>query len=543
MTGTYNLELDDTVDGLVIPDPDTPAGEAMAWWVERVRHHLYVGARDALPSPAATRVLRDRDLIAETPGEWAFAVRTPHIDPDTALRRNAWGLVAVATQRYAPAMIDRLSAVRLLIGDERIQSPIHVRHAANASIYTLRVTDAHVIELRPDADIRDSAASEHTTVTVGTTPPVTLNVMEAAPLLTTLTVGDLRADLDAVVVWLRTLVVGRVPLEQALALNTRTVLLKRMGDLARDAGNARLAHTIDEVVGGQTNARITRANTGVGRQFVVPKYISASPSASTPWLERHRVRLNRALEEVSTLVAKSERTMTRFDAERIVATARAAKIEDTYHSTTIEGYRITREEVMAVIEGKRYAGRSPEETERLMALQGYGRAFEFTLTRIREAQPPLERPLLAESLILDLYLELWSPSIDAGIIEARREWRNQHVNIRDSDHVPPAAEKLRGLMTQFVTHMNDAGVGPLTRAIVGHWNFVHLHPFRDGNGRVARLLMNYLLSSAGLPWTTIRADDRQKYFSALEQAHVFENIVPFAQFASAAVERSYTERG
>lgn len=50
--------------------------------------------KEELPSGAATRVLRGRDLIAETPGAWAFAVRTPHTDAQAALRRNAWGLVA-----------------------------------------------------------------------------------------------------------------------------------------------------------------------------------------------------------------------------------------------------------------------------------------------------------------------------------------------------------------------------------------------------------------------------------------------------------------
>lgn len=123
-----------------------------------------------------------------------------------------------------------------------------------------------------------------------------------------------------------------------------------------------------------------------------------------------------------------------------------------------------------------------------------------------------------------------------------RDWRNHAVQINSSDHVLPAWEKLRGLMTQFVTQLNDADVGPLARAVVAHWGFVHLHPFKDGNGRVARLTMNYLLGAAGLPWTTIRAEERARYFAALERAHVHEDIVPFAEFIAGAVERSVAER-
>lgn len=347
--------------------------------------------------------------------------------------------------------------------------------------------------------------------------------------------------MDTIVVWLRTLFLGRTALERAFALNPRALLMRRMGDLARDAGNVRLADTIDEVVHAQSRARITRSNTGVGQRFVVPPYVADRPAAATPWLERHRVRLARAIETVSTLLETRDAAMPRLEATEILTVARAAKAEDTYHSTTIEGYRITREEVQAVIAGKSYQGRSPADTERLMALKGYAQAFDWTLVRIRDAKPPVPRPQLTEAFILDLFVELWAPSVDAGVVTAPelRDWRNHAVQINGSDHVPAAWEKLRGLMTQFVTQLNEADVGPLTRAVVGHWAFVHLHPFKDGNGRVSRLLMNYLLGSAGLPWTTIRAEERPQYFAALERAHIHEDIAPFAEFIASAVDRAY----
>ena len=50
--------------------------------------------------------------------------------------------------------------------------------------------------------------------------------------------------------------------------------------------------------------------------------------------------------------------------------------------------------------------------------------------------------------------------------------------------------------------------------------------------------MNYLLGAAGLPWATIRAEERARYFAALERAHVHEDIVPFGEFIAGAVERS-----
>lgn len=60
----------------------------------------------------------------------------------------------------------------------------------------------------------------------------------------------------------------------------------------------------------------------------------------------------------------------------------------------------------------------------------------------------------------------------------------------------------------------------------------------DGNGRLARLLMNYMLGGSGLPWTTIRAEERPTYFRALERAHVEDEFAPLAEFLSDDIVRS-----
>jgi len=72
----------------------------------------------------------------------------------------------------------------------------------------------------------------------------------------------------------------------------------------------------------------------------------------------------------------------------------------------------------------------------------------------------------------------------------------------------------------------DAGV----RAVLGHWMLGYIHPFPDGNGRVARFLMNAMLASGGYPWTIIRVDDRVPYLAALDRASVDNDIRPFAEF-------------
>ena len=304
----------------------------------------------------------------------------------------------------------------------------------------------------------------------------------SARTLASLTLGDVREHRDLVLSWLRSLVVAQPALEAAYSTNPRHVLMARMGHLAQDLGNTRLADQIERLLTAHHRHQKSRTHTGVGDEIVVPA--------------------------------------------------------DTYHSTTIEGYRITREEVRAVLEGVPYEGRTQDEIARLMALKGYSQAFDQTLDLVRET---FGGQKLSEGMIFDLHLELWGPSIDAGIVEAAdmRGWRESPVFIRRSRYVPPGPEKVGRYMAQLVEQVNGLEVGPITRAACTHWGFVHIHPFMDGNGRLARLLMNYMLAASGFPWTTIRAEERPVYFQALEQAHIDDDFAPLAELLRDDVMRSW----
>jgi Fic family protein len=78
----------------------------------------------------------------------------------------------------------------------------------------------------------------------------------------------------------------------------------------------------------------------------------------------------------------------------------------------------------------------------------------------------------------------------------------------------------------------EAETEPRVRAVLGNFLFVYVPPYMDGNGRLARVLMNLMLVRAGHVWTVIPVERRNEYAKALEQASSLSNIVPFARFVA-----------
>jgi Fic/DOC family protein/uncharacterized protein DUF1488 len=122
----------------------------------------------------------------------------------------------------------------------------------------------------------------------------------------------------------------------------------------------------------------------------------------------------------------------------------------------------------------------------------------------------------------------WDPEHDAG------DRRNRDALYPANDpggsrYVPPRWEAVRDAMPAFFDLL-EKEPEPSVRAVLGHWLFGYIHPYTDGNGRMARFLMNVMLASGGYPWTVIRIRDRKSYLSALDRASIEMDIHPFATF-------------
>ena len=99
-------------------------------------------------------------------------------------------------------------------------------------------------------------------------------------------------------------------------------------------------------------------------------------------------------------------------------------------------------------------------------------------------------------------------------------------------------QAVRDAMPAFFALLAEE-TNPAVRAALGHFIFVYVHPYMDGNGRIGRFLMNLILAAGGYPWTVIPVGSRSEYTEALEYASMDQNIVPFSRFLGDLVHKGY----
>jgi len=206
---------------------------------------------------------------------------------------------------------------------------------------------------------------------------------------------------------------------------------------------------------------------------------------------------------------------------------------DAYHSLSIEGYRVTPELIARIRIGQWNpdANAADQEQVAAMAARGYLEAFRLVKESVRGVLEGESAAAVVKSEYQDWYRALFGPSVQAGLLEAHRlaGHRNGRVFIRASRHVPPPADAVTDAMTALFGLLLKEPEA-IVRAVLGHFLFGFIHPYFDGNGRMARFLMNVILASGKYPWTIIRTERRDQYLGALEAASAEQNIVPFAQF-------------
>ena len=215
--------------------------------------------------------------------------------------------------------------------------------------------------------------------------------------------------------------------------------------------------------------------------------------------------------------------------------------EDAYHSLSIEGYRVTQQLIELVKQGdwNPDANQADRDQKDAMAARGYYLAFEVVKNSIKAILDGKNAGEVVGNDHSAWYRELFAPSVTAGILKPAdlAGYRNSQVYIKGSKHTPPNFEAVRDTMPvlfELLQEETEASV----RVVLGHFIFVYIHPYMDGNGRIGRFIMNAMLASGGYPWTIIPVDKRKDYMAALEKASVHQDIKDFVRFLAKLTEQA-----
>jgi Fic family protein len=201
-------------------------------------------------------------------------------------------------------------------------------------------------------------------------------------------------------------------------------------------------------------------------------------------------------------------------------------VEWTYNSNAIEGNTMTLRETRLVLEeGLTIGGKALREH---LEVINHKEAIEFVEELIKPKGPLEERDVKdIHALILRKIDDKY-----AG------RYRDIQVRITGSKHTPPDALHLPQDMSRFAkAYLKNFKGHAVEQAALAHYHLVSIHPFVDGNGRTARLLMNLILMKGGFPPAIILKNDRRKYYDVLEKAHGGK-IDDFVFFVGRSLERT-----
>lgn len=218
----------------------------------------------------------------------------------------------------------------------------------------------------------------------------------------------------------------------------------------------------------------------------------------------YRERWYPLLDAVQSNYLEEKRTMPRSVSEK---RARAFSVRFTYDTTRIEGSKLSYRETADLLE----RGLSPpaRPLDDIKEVEAHDKVFQEILEFKKDLS--LRMILLWHKRLF----EQTKPDI-AGKV------RTHQVAISGSRFVPPRPVEVQPLLREFFRwyDRNKSSLHPVELAAAVHLKFVTVHPFADGNGRMSRLLMNFVLHKHGFPPLNIPYEDRRSYYNALERSQV-----------------------
>ncbi|MBU0530930.1 Fic family protein [Patescibacteria group bacterium] len=185
--------------------------------------------------------------------------------------------------------------------------------------------------------------------------------------------------------------------------------------------------------------------------------------------------------------------------------------EDTRHSLMIEGFFIDKRELREIIQNKKQGSKAYK-------VLGYFDAAVFSY-EFAFQQYKTDEFALSKSLIRQIHALMFRN--DPQFQYTPGDWRRGSITIAGSKVDPPEYHKVEREIDQLISFLNETEADPIRKAAIAHAVFEQIHPFPDGNGRVGRILLNFILVASGFPNVAIKGEseeERKEYVKVLEEA-------------------------
>ena len=222
------------------------------------------------------------------------------------------------------------------------------------------------------------------------------------------------------------------------------------------------------------------------------------------------------------------------------------RLDWNYHSNHLEGNTLTYGETKALILFGITAQGKPLKDH--FEITGHDEAIKFITDIIKQERP------LTENFIRELHKLILKESYEVDAITPDGKPTKKRVKVGEYKSIPNHVKTKTGEIFRFATpeetpakmhdlikwyreKLEDKAVNPILLAAEFHYKFIRIHPFDDGNGRTARILMNFILMQFSYPPVIIKTEDKQNYFGALQQADA-GLLEPFIEYIAKNLNNS-----
>ncbi len=222
------------------------------------------------------------------------------------------------------------------------------------------------------------------------------------------------------------------------------------------------------------------------------------------------------------------------------------RLDWNYHSSHIQGNKLTYGETKALIMHGTTVREKPMQDH--VEMTGHDEAISMIEDVVKNERP------LTEHFIRELHIVLLKEPVEVKAITSDGKPTKKTISVGEYKTSPnhlktitgatlPFASveetpaKMKDLIDWYNENKDNDKYHPVLFATEFHYRFIRIHPFDDGNGRLARLLMNFILMQKGYPPVIIKTEDKDNYYIALNQADA-DNLPYFFNYVCEQVNRS-----